>query len=150
MARKRQKSERVSKYGEVFTPEWLVKDMCDLVERESGDAFQVLTKTFLEPSCGNGNFLVEILRRKLLLCNSPNDGLVALSTIFGVELLPDNVEAARRRMKEMFVEKFGGSYDKKVDEILQRNIICGNFLTKQTAKGEKIWFLEEQNGEEAS
>lgn len=147
MARKRQKSERVSKYGEVFTPEWLVKHMCDMLEEENGDAFKVLGRTFLEPSCGNGNFLVEILRRKLLICNSPNDGLIALSTIFGVELLPDNVEVARRRMKDMFVEKFGGSYDKKVDEILEKNIVCGNFLTKQACDGEKIWFLEEDSKE---
>ena len=137
--------ERVSKFAEVYTPEWLVKKMCDMCKAENEDAFTVLTKTWLEPACGNGNFLVEIFRRKLLICETPLDGVVALSTIYGVDILPDNVNEARERLKAMHVERFGKTA-KDIDDILERNIICGNFLTKQTSDGKPIWFLDDRNG----
>ena len=63
----RKSAERVRKYSEVYTPMWLVKDMCDMLGGESPEAWTVLDKTFLEPACGNGNFLVEIFERKLKL-----------------------------------------------------------------------------------
>ena len=139
--------ERVSKFAEVYTPEWLVKKMCDMCEAENEDAFTVLTKTWLEPACGNGNFLVEIFRRKLLICETPLDGAVALSTIYGVDILPDNVNEARERLKTMYVERFGETTN-GIDNILERNIICGDFLTKQTSDGTPIWFLDDGNGGE--
>ena len=137
--------ERVSKFAEVYTPQWLVEKMCDMCEAENEDAFTVLTKTWLEPSCGNGNFLVEIFRRKLLICETPMDGAVALSTIYGIDILPDNVNEARERLKAMYTERFG-EVTKDIDNILERNIICGNFLTKQTSDGKPIWFLDDRNG----
>lgn len=137
--------DRVSKFAEVYTPEWLVKKMCDMCEAENEDAFTVLTKTWLEPACGNGNFLVEIFRRKLLICETSLDGAVALSTIYGVDILPDNVNEARERLKAMYAERFG-EVTKGIDDILGRNIICGNFLTKQTSDGKPIWFLDDGNG----
>lgn len=139
--------ERVSKFAEVYTPRWLVEKMCDLCETENEDAFTVLTKTWLEPACGNGNFLVEIFRRKLLICETPLDGAVALSTIYGVDILPDNVNEARERLKTVYAERFG-EVTKGIDDILGRNIICGNFLPKQTSDGKPIWFLDNGNGGE--
>ena len=133
---------RVQKYGEVFTPEWLVKKMCDLLEEENSDAFSVLTRTFLEPACGNGNFLVEIFRRKLLICKTQFDGITALETIYGVDILQDNVNESRKRLRDMFADRFGEAPE-DVDEILSRNIVCGNFLTKESADGTKIWFLND-------
>ena len=117
--------------------------MCDLCEEENEDAFTVLTKTFLEPACGNGNFLVEIFRRKLLICETPLDGLVGLRSIYGIDILPDNVEEVKSRLLEMFRQKFGNELDGICMEVLDRHIVCGNFLTKKLNTGEPIWFLEE-------
>lgn len=58
--------KRVIEYGEVFTPEWIVNDMLDLVKHET----ERIESRFLEPACGNGNFLAEILRRKLDVVSS--------------------------------------------------------------------------------
>ncbi len=134
--------ERVQKFGEVYTPQHIVEKMCDLCEEENEDAFTVLTKTFLEPACGNGNFLVEIFRRKLLICETTFDGLVALQSIYGIDILPDNVEEAKSRLLEMFRQKFGNGFDGICMEILDGNIVCGNFLTKKLNTGEPIWFLK--------
>ena len=136
--------ERVQKYGEVFTPELVVKKMCDLCECENSDAFTVLTKTWLEPACGNGNFLVEILRRKLLICETPLDGMVAIGSIYGVDILSDNIQETKERLRAMYADKFG-VIPQAIDSILERNIVCGNFLTKQTQDGKPIWFLNDNN-----
>lgn len=133
--------ERVRKYGEVYTPEWVVSKMCDMLETESADAFSDPAKTFLEPSCGNGNFLVEIFLRKLKSCESPHDGIAALDTIYGVDILVDNVDESRARLRKMYEDRFG-CVPESVDKILEKNIVCGNFLTKRTAGGAPIWFLE--------
>ena len=134
--------ERSSKYGEVFTPEWVVKKMCDMLEQENPD--EVVFRpdsTFLEPACGTGNFLVEILQRKFDHCQTLQDGMTALNSIFGIDILPDNVQESRERMKQMFVERFGEV--EGIDAILTRNIVEGNFLTKRLNTGEPIWFLAE-------
>lgn len=136
--------ERVQKYGEVFTSELVVKKMCDLCVEENEDAFRALTKTFLEPACGNGNFLVEILRRKLLICETPLDGMVAMGSIYGVDILPDNIQEAKERLRAMYADKFG-VIPLEIDNILDRNIVCGNFLTKQIQDGKPIWFLNDNN-----
>lgn len=57
--------KRVQKFGEVFTPIWVVNETLDNLEKESPGIFKDVSKTFLEPSCGTGNFVVEIYRRKL-------------------------------------------------------------------------------------
>ena len=88
----RKSTERVRKYGEVYTPMWVVKKMCDMLGDEKTEAWAVLDKTFLEPACGNGNFLVEIFERKLKLCRDVQDGLLALRCIYGIDILQDNVE----------------------------------------------------------
>ncbi len=115
--------ERKHKNGEVFTPGWMVKKMCDLVPPKTWDD---ITKTFLEPACGTGNFLVEIFARKLERCNGKEDALVALGSIYGMDIMQDNVDDSRQRLKEMFVDRYGFSED--VDAILKRNIVCHNFL----------------------
>lgn len=135
--------ERVSKHGEVFTPERLVKDMCDMLPP---DAWDNISKKFLEPSCGNGNFLVEILRRKLDICMDTNDCFKALESIYGVDLMPDNIQESKERMLEIFVDCCG--HREEAIEILDRNIICGNFLTKETVDGDPIWFLQDTEDEQ--
>lgn len=135
--------ERVSKLGEVFTPEWLVKDMCDMLP---DDAWNDISKTFLEPSCGTGNFLVEILRRKLDICKDTDDCFTALGSVYGVDLMQDNIEESKERMLEIFVGCCG--HKDEARKILDRNIICGNFLTKKTVDGNPIWFLEDEEDEQ--
>ena len=120
--------ERVKKYGEVYTPEWVVKKMCDALPEEAWDS---IDRTFLEPSCGNGNFLVEILRRKLELCYTPDDGLKALKSITAIDILPDNCEESRKRLLDMYHEKFSEAdieYLLDARRILNERIICGNSL----------------------
>lgn len=108
---------RVKDFGEVFTAEREVKAMCDLIPDWTGNV--------LEPACGNGNFLVEIARRKLTSGMSIEE---TANSIFGVDILPDNVIEARRRLAEILPG---------TEKILAKNIVCGDFLKPQT-----IWFLE--------
>ncbi len=91
------KAERVRRYGEVFTPEWVVKDMCDMLETESPGAFEP-ERTFLEPTCGGGAFVVEILRRKFQRCRTREDYRVALESVYGLEIQADNVAECIRRV----------------------------------------------------
>lgn len=91
------KAERVRKYGEVFTPEWVVKDMCDMLEAESPGAFEP-ERTFLEPTCGDGAFVVEILRRKFERCRRREDYRVALESVYGLEIQAGNVAECIRRV----------------------------------------------------
>lgn len=126
--------ERVKKFGEVFTPEWVVKDMCDALPDE---AWSDITKTFLEPACGNGNFLVEIFDRKLKRCKDVEDALVALASIYGIDIQEDNVVEARHRLLKMLTDKYDDA-DKYAGEyimacgILHRNIVQGDFLNPKS------------------
>ena len=132
MAEILQKSEfRVKKYGEVFTPTWLVKKMCDMLGEESPEAFNDIGKTFLEPACGNGQFLVEILTRKLEHCETVEQGLTALKSIYGIDIMQDNVEESKKRMFDIFIgffPKAPASTGLIAADILQRNIVCGDSL----------------------
>lgn len=95
--------KRVREFAEVFTAEREVKAMCDLIPQEVWDNIE---STFLEPSCGTGNFLVEIYKRKLERCRDERDGLKALASIVGLDIQADNVDESRRRLKALFCEKF--------------------------------------------
>ena len=120
--------QRVKEHAEVFTAEREVKAMCDLIP---ADMWTDITKTFLEPACGNGNFLVEIYARKLQYCNNEKDGLKALSSIVGIDIMPDNCEESRQRLKKQYVDKFPNANSfclLMANIILKNNIICGNSL----------------------
>ena len=134
--------ERVMEHGEVFTAEREVKAMCDLVKDET----ERIDSRFLEPACGDGNFLAEILKRKLAVvrkkyAKSPLDyeknSLLAASSIYGVDILQDNVIACRARMFDIWNREYTAVCKKECDDqtreavrfILSRNIVCGNALT---------------------
>lgn len=134
--------ERVREHGEVFTAEREVKAMCDLVKDET----ERIDSRFLEPACGDGNFLAEILTRKLAVVRkkygkSPLDyeknAVLAASSIYGVDILHDNVDACRKRMFEIWNKEYSAVCKKECNEqtrdavrfILSRNIVCGNALT---------------------
>jgi hypothetical protein len=129
--------ENVRERGEVFTAEREVKAMCDLVGEDVAD----IEKRILEPAAGNGNFLVEILQRRIdSVANAHYKNgnkefrlLTALSSIYAVELDAENVNEARQRLKKMMlgaVRLPDSDYEAAVDALLETNIICGNFLTK--------------------
>ena len=145
--------KRVKKFGEVFTPEFIVKRMCDLCE----PTISQVDKKVFEPTCGNGNFLVEILNRKL---NSVPDFYVkikkqknarskkaqaeiyefclilAISNVYAVDIQEDNVEESRERLKEAIYKhikniKNSFFFLETIDKILSSNIIIGNTLTQK-------------------
>ena len=132
---------RVKKHGEVFTPDWVVKEMCDLVGEEG--AWDNIDNTFLEPAAGTGNFVVEILRRKLSRCSSDDEKLRALKSVYAIELLQDNVDEMKARVRAIMSEH--GMTD-GVDDIISVNIQQGNFLTQKHADGTDIAFYDWRNG----
>ena len=125
--------KRVRDHGEVFTAEREVKAMCDLI---SEDMYSDLTKTFLEPACGEGAFLVEVLRRKLKYCKRAHeDGLTALNSLYGVDILPDNVEGTRQNLLSVFYRHFKLTSREtywEAKHIVERHIVCDDFLNPKT------------------
>jgi len=119
------KEERIRKYGEVFTPPKVVSDMCDMLEHESPGAFEP-SKTFLEPTCGDGAFVVEILRRKFKRCKCRQDFTTALKSVYGLEIQPDNVAACIDNVKVLCVEYFKPT--KAEVEIINDHIIMCDAL----------------------
>ena len=118
--------ERVKKFGEVFTPIWVVNEMLDELEK-NGDAFSDIGKTFLEPSCGNGNFVVEIYRRKLNRCkNDREKAEKALRSLWCIELLPDNMAECRQRVKDVF--SYYGWHDLPFEEVFEEQFLIGDSL----------------------
>ncbi|MGD9730249.1 MAG: DNA methyltransferase, partial [Nitrospiraceae bacterium] len=101
--------QRVADHGEVFTPQWMVEAMLDLVKEES----ERIDSRFLEPACGSGNFLVLALRRKLAtveLKYGKSDfekrhyALLAMMCIYGIEFLPDNISECRANLLEILAD----------------------------------------------
>jgi hypothetical protein len=143
--------QRVADHGEVFTPLWMVEAMLDLVKGET----ERIDSRFLEPACGSGNFLVQVLRRKLAAVERKfgksdferrHYALLALMCIYGIELLPDNVAECRANLLEILAT------DQNLDEsdeiyraaswVLSQNIVHGNALTMRTSDGQPIDFAE--------
>lgn len=145
---------RVADHGEVFTPPWLVDAMLDLVKDES----QRIDSRFLEPACGSGNFLVPVLQRKLATVHARysqseferrHQALLALMSIYGIELLDDNVAECRGNLLAVFAD----SLDTRAGDdpvyvaaaaVLAVNIVHGDartMLTRQ-AKPAPITFAE--------
>mgnify|MGYP002345313172 CR=1 FL=1 len=132
--------KRVADHGEVFTNEREVNAMLDLVMQET----ERIDSRFLEPACGNGNFLAEVLRRKLNVVNqryskSQNEweryAVTAVSSIYGVEIQPDNAQECRDRLLGIFTERYSKNFKnikpeciRSVRFILERNIIYGDAL----------------------
>lgn len=140
---------RVKEHAEVFTPDFIVKDMCDLIP---DDVWEKIDSTFLEPACGTGNFLVEILARKYKRCKGVKDGLKALSSIVGVDIQQDNVEECKARLMGQFLEAFPEAQDNPTvillaTGILDNNIICDNTLDPQTPRLKSMGFTAIPNVE---
>lgn len=132
--------ERVKKCAEVFTPIHIVKKMIDMVEYEGKetDVWEI-GKTWMEPSCGNGVFIGEIVRRKLRMCSSLEQGASALKDVYAIDIQQDNVEQARCQAMGQFVVwcttkgfEINTSFLKHVFSIVEKNFIVGDFLKPET------------------
>jgi len=134
--------ERVAEFGEVYTSEREVNSMLDLVKQET----ERLDSRFLEPACGDGNFLIEVLNRKLevLVKNHKKNqyefeknSVVVVGSIYGVDILEDNAQIARDRLYNKYVETYKKLYEGSVNKnlilsvkfIIDSNIIHGDALT---------------------
>src|SRR3954471_1602444 len=101
--------QRIADHGEVFTPAWMIEAMLDLVKGET----ERIDSRFLEPACGSGNFLVQVLQRKLTAVElkfgtsdfeKRHYALLGLMCIYGIELLDDNIAECRDDLLEAFAE----------------------------------------------
>lgn len=142
---------RVADHGEVFTPQWLVEKMLDLVKGET----ERLDSRFLEPACGSGNFLVPVLQRKLAAVEVKfgkteferrQYSLLAVMCAYGIELLADNIAECRANMLDVFA---GYLNLNEADElylaasyVLSLNLVHGDALTMLTHDGQPITFAE--------
>lgn len=132
---------RVADHGEVFTSEREVNDMLNMVNQEADR----IESRFLEPACGDGNFLAVILKRKLDIVSKrykknqidyERYGILAVSSVYGIDIMEDNVKDCRERLLGIFVEEYSTIFKKKIKEeivnaakfILSKNIVCGNAL----------------------
>tara|TARA_Y100000590_G_C15486174_1_gene925888 strand:- start:237 stop:887 length:651 start_codon:yes stop_codon:yes gene_type:complete len=137
--------KRVTNHGEVFTSEREINDMLDLVKQET----ERIDSRFLEPACGDGNFLSEILNRKLTIVMNrygksqkelDKYSLVAITSIYGIELLKDNTQRCRKRLFEIYLDWYRSVTQLQnnkqllncVKFVLKLNIIRGDALTLKT------------------
>lgn len=111
---------RVKETAEVFTPTPLVQEMLDKLEEQDSELFSNPTKTFCEPSCGDGQFLSEVVIRKMEKSGCTLEQ--ALSTTYGVELMEDNVKLCKERLA-------GPNPTQEILDILDKNIVCADALT---------------------
>ena len=114
------REDRVKRFGEVFTPKWMVEKMCDMLEAESPGCFEP-ERTFLEPTCGDGAFVVEILRRKFDRCRKREDFTVALKSVYGFEIQADNVARCIDNVEWLCVRYFRPTQEEK--QIISDHII---------------------------
>ena len=111
---------RIKQTAEVFTPTPLVQEMLDKLEKEDPTLFTDPLKTYLDNSCGDGQFLSEVVIRKMEKSGCSLEQ--ALKTTYGVDLMEDNVIECRKRLA-------GPNPTPEIIEILNKNIVCHNALT---------------------
>jgi len=143
--------KRVADHGEVFTPEWMVEAMLDLVKGET----ERIDSRFLEPTCGSGNFLVQVLHRKLAAVElkygksefeQQHYALLALMCIYGIELLTDNIAECRANMLDIIAEYLNLNESDELYQaasyVLSQNLIHGDALKMRTHDDKAITFAE--------
>jgi len=143
--------KRVADHGEVYTHAREVNAMLDLVKQET----ERIESRFLEPACGTGNFLVEILNRKLAVVSAryaksqvewERYAVLAVSSLYGIDILADNVAACQTRLLEVFETQYRALFKQQVQQkcgdavryILSQNILHGDALTLQTVGSDEI------------
>ena len=146
---------RVRDHAEVFTPDFIVQDMLDLVKQES----ERIDSRFLEPACGDGNFLAEVLKRKIIVVEQiywksqfdcEKNIIAAVSSIYEIDLLIDNIQIARERLYLIIVNIYTKLYKNKIEQkflvnvqyMLSKNIIQGDALSLKDINNKPIVFSE--------
>jgi hypothetical protein len=146
--------QRVADHGEVLTSNREVNAMLDLVKQE----VERIDSRFLEPACGNGNFLTAILERKLRVVENryaksqldyERYAILAISSIYGIDILEDNVQQCRHRLFGVFEWSYSGLFKNKAKNkcreavrfILERNITWGDALTLKTVGEEPEYIV---------
>lgn len=141
--------KRVADHGEVYTRKREVNVMLDLVKQET----ERIESRFLEPGSGTGNFLAEVFERKMLVVESryrksqmeyERNAVLAVSSLYGIDILEDNVKECRKRLFHIFDQQYTSLFKEAAKEecrnatkyIVERNIIWGDALTLMTV-GEK-------------
>ena len=122
---------RIKQTAEIFTPTWQVQEILDKIELLNNDTFTDETKTFIDSTCGDGQFLSEVVIRKM-----ERNGCTlekALSTTYGVELMEDNVELCKKRLA-------GPNPTQEILDILDKNIVCNDALTYDYSFGGEVWW----------
>jgi len=144
--------QRVEQFGEVFTPPEIVNEMLDLMDEE----IRKIESRVLEPSCGNGAFLIPILERKMETVmnlsstdsNSViNNALIALMSIYGIDYLEDNIEECRANLYNSFLntipsELITETIEQAVRNILSLNIQQGDSINMKTPSGDDLIFIQ--------
>ncbi len=149
--------KRVSDHGEVFTPAWMVEAMLDLVKDET----ERIDSRFLEPACGSGNFIVQILKRKLAAVElkfgksdfeRQHYALLGLKCIYGIELLVDNIAECRANVLDVFAQYLNLNESDDLylaaTHVLSVNLVHGDALTMRAVSdtsdigGQPIHFAE--------
>lgn len=143
--------QRVADHGEVFTPPWLVEAMLDLVKGET----ERIDSRFLEPACGSGNFLIPILKRKLAAVElrygksefeKQHYAILAVTCLYGIELLADNIAECRANMLEVLSGYLnlneGDDLYRAASYVLSQNLIHGDALAMRTSDGGPITFAQ--------
>jgi SAM-dependent methyltransferase len=140
--------ERVEKHGQVFTDEREVTAMVDLVGQEA----QRIDSRFLEPACGTGNFLAEVLERKLAVAGKRYSriqsdyerySILAVASIYGIDILEDSIEQCRERLYAIFHDRYSALFGARIQDrclrtawfILSLNITRGDALSLKTMGG---------------
>lgn len=133
--------KRVADHGEVFTNEREVNAMLDLVKQET----ERIESRFLEPACGNGNFLAEVLKRKLEVVDTRYSksqleweryAIIATSSIYGVDILEDNAIECRERLFQIFNISYSKHFKSNCNDdcrrsvrfLVSRNVLWGDAL----------------------
>lgn len=143
--------QRVADHGEVFTPPWMVEAMLDLVKDEA----ERIDSRFLEPACGDGNFLVRVLCRKLTSVEikygksdfeKKHYSLLGLMCIYGIELLPDNITECRENLLKVFAEYLGLKPEDELYNagmyVLSQNLVHGDATKMRAHDDQAITFAE--------
>lgn len=143
--------QRIADHGEVFTPPWMVEAMLDQVKDETDR----IDSRFLEPACGDGNFLVQVLKRKLAAVEikygktdfeKRHYALLSMMCIYGVELLADNIAECRANLLKIFAEYLGLKCDDELYRagtyILSQNLVHGDAMKMRSSDNSAITFAE--------
>jgi hypothetical protein len=135
------RKHNIARYGEVYTPDWLIEKMLHLVEGQTSR----IDATFLEPACGDGRFLCSILEKKIEQCKRVFAreshktlffSFVSLTSMYGIDIQPKNVEITRQNLFSLFMKSIK-KQDREWIGPAVHHVICKNVLLANTILAEE-------------